>query len=83
MTHEMSAVWYFSCDHHAYGFVDVEDASVGAFDQQFGEDLFFCAQDYSVFALNADDGSDWRRLYSALSTALAAYSSCSNLPSWV
>lgn len=79
----MSAVWYFSCDDHTDGLVDVEDASVGAFDQQFGEDLFFCTQDDSVFALDADDCSDWGRLYSALSTALAAYSSCSNLPSWV
>lgn len=78
--HEVSAVGDFPGDDHADCFVDVVDAFVGVLDEQFGEDLFLCAEDDAVAALHAEDGPEWGRRYSALSTALAAYSSCRMRP---
>jgi hypothetical protein len=53
------------------------------FDHEVGSDLFFRTQDDSIFALNSEYGSNWGSKYYAVSTALAAYSSCSSRPSCV
>ena len=66
MTHEVATVGNFASDDHADRLVYVEDATVGVVDQQLGVDLFLCGKNDSVFALETDDGSEWRRKYSEL-----------------
>jgi hypothetical protein len=81
--HEVPAVGDLAGDDHAHGSVDVVDAFVGVLDEQLGDDLLLGAEDDTVAALNAEDGPEWGRRYSALSTAFAAYSSCRMRPSCV
>jgi hypothetical protein len=38
--------------------IDVENAAIGAFDEEFGENLFFCSEDDSILALDPHDGSE-------------------------
>ena len=71
----MSSVGDLSGDDEADGSVHVVDAFIGVIHKQFREDLFFCTEQDTVAALDTDDRSMWDMGYSALSTALAAYSS--------
>jgi hypothetical protein len=51
--HEMTAVGDFAANDHTDGAIDVVDSPVGVFHHEVGDDLFFCSEDDSIFALNS------------------------------
>lgn len=81
VVHDVSPVGDLAADGHANLLVDVVQSPVGALHEQSGEDQLLGSEDDAINALNSHNGPEWYEMYSAPSTALAAYSNCNILPS--
>jgi hypothetical protein len=54
----VSSIWNFATNDHTNRLIDIENTTMGAVDQQFGEDLFLSSKDDSIFAFDSNNGSE-------------------------